>query len=181
MVDLLPKCLPAFCCNRMVQWKDLPITPTYYACNLTKVDEGSEPASPPHQKAKFLCTYREESRDGWTMVRKGRQKPLAGLGDSLPFVRTRGTMAFVMVQIALWLGFEELYLLGAEQRGIGHVFDPEGKVTPFMPVEETQMEQEWKTLKEYAESAGRSLLDCTPGGRLNAILGYEPLRRVLNG
>ena len=68
-------------------------------------------------------------------------------------------------QVALWLGFEEIYLLGCDGTHHGHVYDPhEDRDSPV---------GSWDALWKRA-SQEMPLRDCTPGGRYSEVLGYMP-------
>ena len=86
-------------------------------------------------------------------------------------------MPFIMAQLAVWMGYRQLYTVGVEQQGRGHVFDPAGSDLFF--VRSPTVRDVWARLKDIYEVAGVSVRDCTPDGLLNDILGYEPLEAVL--
>ncbi len=168
---------PTFCCTRAYLWEGLCFTPTYYACNFSLVvDDHLEPEKPPNKKGKFIISINGETLQGWKRYIKSGDTPLAMKGR---LVRSGGTMPYITAQIAVRLGYRDLYFLGIEQNGQGHCFDPEGNHHPFIAPTEIKRIERWTQLKEFYESHGVRLHDCTPSGKLNNILGYTQLENAL--
>ena len=163
-----------FCCNRMVQWDGLCFVPTYYACNYNIVRLGIEPINPPYKQAKFIISLNGETLLGWSPFTKDPNAPLLMHGEPLS---SGGTMPYLMAQIAVRLGYRELYFLGIEQGGEGYCFGLKDK--PYRRRNYEKLFARWKELKDFCESDGVHLTDCTPDGQLNKILGYIPLEKVL--
>jgi len=90
-------------------------------------------------------------------------------------------MPYIMAQIAVHLGYKRLFFLGIEQQGTGHCFDIDGKNNQYNVPRQDKLFPLWEMMKEYYEGNGIKLRDCTPNGRLNDILEYQPLEGVLNG
>ena len=176
--DLMPEVGKhhTFCCTRMYLWDGLCFTPTYYACNLELVHMGIEPQDPPFEKLKFAISFDGEISYGWYSYTKSPDEPISMDSEIL---RSGGTMPFIATQIAVRLGYKNIYYLGVEQTGRGHCFDPEGKVHPFIPHRPFKMTDRWSEMKELYEKNGITLRDCTPNGKLNEILGYKSLEEVL--
>lgn len=171
-----------FACNRFIHWNG-HISPTYYACSANAVLKGVEPDNPPFQRERFMVSRRRDQLEGWdrwTPVYKKEWHDFLMPGASDLAVRGVVTMPGIMAQLAVWMGYDDLYFLGIEQRGSGHVFDPEGKqeMTYFIPDEEALFKN-WRALKDVYTARGIHLTDCTPNGRLNEMLGYQPLEEVL--
>ena len=170
---------PTFCCNRVHEWDGLCFTPTYYACNLRIIELGIVPESPPFTDTKFIISRGGEEREGWVAYAKiFGDEPLALEGNQL---RPGGTMPFLSAQIAVRLGYKDVYFLGIEQYGEGHCYDPEGKLWPHRAKPADYIFERWREAKEFYADNGISMRDCTPGGRLNDILGYMPLEEALSG
>ena len=79
-----------------------------------------------------------------------------------------------MMQVASYMGFSEMYLLGCETTTVGEIYDANRQrtshVAGIMP-------------PYYAKAASViNLTDCTPGGTLNTsgTLKYKPLKEVLS-
>ena len=166
-----------FTCNRFSDWEGA-FVPTYHICSKAMVDKGYEPSDPPFQRYKFIAGYGDGAMDGWVYVRKGRNRPLGGLGETIDHVRTKASQVFVMTQVALWLGYRDIRLMGVEQKGDGHVFDPEGTFVPFIPAPKGQVVYEWAKLREYAEADGATIADLTPDGMLATILPTESYENI---
>jgi len=174
-----------FACNRFTLWEERPFLPTYYACSANAVLRDVEPADPPAAQRRFIVSRRRdqlEGWDGWTPVYKKEWHDLLLPGVEEPLVRGGATMPGIMAQLAIWMGYTKLYFVGIEQRGSGHVYDPNGelRVHYFIP-DEDKLFAHWRVIKKTYEDMGVELTDCTPNGRLNGILGYEPLSEVLSG
>ena len=168
-----------FCCNRMSYWAELPFEPTYYSCSTPTVVKGVEPSDPPFRKYKFLFSRKVDSLPGWVSVRKKPYAEVAGLGDSIDLVKTGWSSPFLMAQVAAWMGYRRLYFLGVDGKNGGHCYDPDGTWLPFsyrLGTEEFQ--RGWQLLIDALEPEC-SLVDCTPGGVLNEVLGYTPLEEIL--
>ena len=166
-----------FTCNRFSYWEEA-FTPTYHICSQSVVEKGIEPRDPPFQRHKFIAGYGDGAMDGWVYVRKGRDRPMAGLGDTIPYVRTKASQAFIMTQIALWMGYRDIRLMGVEQRDGGHVFDSDGKSVPFVSAPREQILHEWAKLREYAEAGGANITDLTPDGTLGEVLNTESYENI---
>ncbi len=160
-----------FGCNRLCQWEGLTITPTYYACNVTSVLDGLSPRHPPYGSQRFLCHRGRYAgvTAGWQAVPKSKGYPLYTRGTCLR-VHSGGTMAAIVVQLGHWLGYDEMYLLGCEQRDGPHVY---GSHVPFYREKGTL--EYWTAIHK----AYPGVVDCTPGGLLNEVLPYVPLEEVL--
>lgn len=165
-----------FCCNRTALWDGLTFTPTYYACTGRQVRALVEPDQPPHQKYRFWVGYKKEQQDGWVCVWKYKDVPLAGVNGWVEPVCTGASQSFIMCQIAAVLGYTEIYLVGCDMRSGEHVF---GDDKPFVAPPERQIDGLWSWMEQEFNRNGIGLIDTTPGGRLNAVVGYEPLEEVL--
>ena len=171
-----------FACNRFVRWQGA-WTPTYYACSANAIIKGVEPAEPPFKESKFLVSRRRDQlasfNGDWVKVYKKESFPPLMSGATELNVMGGATMVGVMAQLAIWLGYEQLYFLGIEQQPGGHVFDPMGSKMPYFIPDEAELFKRWAELKSIYEAVGVRLRDCTPRGRLNEILGYQLLKEVL--
>ena len=172
-----------FSCNRICLWEERPFKPTYYACSANAVIRDIEPIDPPVVSRRFIVSRRRdqlEGWDGWDAVYKKEKHGLLMPGDTELLVQGGSTMSGIMIQLAAWMGYDEMYLLGVEQRGGGHVFDPDSQSKyTYVIADEDKLFNNWRNIKETYEAIGVSLRDCTPNGRLNDILGYAPFEKVV--
>tara|TARA_Y100000310_G_scaffold260629_2_gene269670 strand:- start:9326 stop:10000 length:675 start_codon:yes stop_codon:yes gene_type:complete len=81
-----------------------------------------------------------------------------------------------MVQLGLWMGFSEFYLIGCEATNVGEAYDAEKTRNFHAPGIERQY---------FARAAGDAkIIDCTPGGTLakerGGPLQYRDLDEVLD-
>ena len=138
------------------------------------------------EEAKFFVNW-QPCPDGWVEV----PRPPAQSHDVLNF-GTQGLWScpkitdigphlhhgkdtpLAMAQVARYMGFGQMYLLGCETEGAGRSYPDEPRRTHAPGI-----------MDAYYQRAGRELpiTDCTPGGRLSreGILKYVPLEEVLNG
>lgn len=176
--------MATFGCNRLILWNECPFIPTYYACSASAVIKDVEPRNPPYKRHKFMVSRMRDQLEGWTGWTRVYKKEEHDLLENAPtediLVRGGATMAGIMAQLAAWMGYRELYFVGIEQKGAGHVFDPNGeaKMYYFIP-DEDKLFANWRHIKDFYEERGIKLRDCTPDGRLNDILEYQDLSEVL--
>ena len=188
-VEYLPRLAQqtTFCCNRMALWEKLSFTPTYYICSANAVLSGEEPANPPHRRERFLSSrdLKQLRLEGWYQAYKKPFHdivPTETFGEDYGVLKVRGgaTHPGIMAQIALWMGYEQIYFLGIEQEGKGHCYDPAAQLKlVHFTLNQDRLFDTWRMLRDEFEAAGVKLRDCTPHGRLNDILGYEALGSVL--
>lgn len=177
-----------FCCNRMFLWDDLCFTPTFYACNARSIFRGLAFVDSPSQIAKFLLFQRNKVDDesfynfidGWIPAQKWGDAPL--LNGAL--FQSGASIAFIMVQLAVWLGYTQISLLGVDHKGVGHCFDPDAtKSAGFVTQRDEKVLPRWANLLEKCDDKGIDLIDCTPDGYLSekGVLAYVPLEEILHG
>ena len=180
-----------FTVNRMKQWKDLPFTPTHHCiAEPGPVASWGKEIFPQYDFPKALnrlaINWWPVTAEGWLWINKApddiqcRWEGYWGWQDFLPPIPTAWASPLTIGQIALWLGYTELYFLGMDLTQVGQAWDvAQGR---------TAMERNIRSILECAERAqrdvtraGRKIMDCTPGGRFNreGILEYVPLEEVL--
>ena len=178
-----------FACNRFCRWSQMPFAPTYYACSANAILKGVEPKAPPFKKERFLVSRMRaqlEQFEDWTKCYKKEHFPLCFQPERTPegYVKVKGggTMVGIMVQLAFGMRYTNIYTLGVEQKGSGHVFDPDSKdgLKYFIPDPPVLFEF-WNLIKVLAMHNHVQLTDCTPDGAFNPILGYQSLEDVLAG
>lgn len=175
-----------FCCNTMPLWEKLPFTPTYYG--ITDI-------------------YEEETVDKWARLmwygtiafnvqwpgfynnkrfihvekahdsHQFRAEGITGLDDILRPLRTGRTTPLTLVQLALWMGYREIYFLGIEQTR-GYCHDPKAVVSGASkrkndfpldknPKYRIAVKQCAERMRNDIEEAGGEVYDCSTGGLLN--------------
>lgn len=176
-------------CNFFPSWSDRPFEPTYYALSENyHVNR--------HGIGKFGWLGFEAQRFAF---HRGivRQEPyqwvakapaeitvfdvgIAGLGDHLPPIPPPFCTMFYCLQLGLWMGYEEVYLLGNEFTTTGYAWDAQAE-RKFDEGLGRRIENVARLIRIHMERAGRKLFDCTPGGRLGSkgILEFRPLEEVL--
>lgn len=171
-----------FTANRTQQWKGLTFVPTYHASNYSTVKDGQNMRDPKFAKQRFLVSsIGEGAISGWESVIKGARDFQCFWGRAL-MVRSGHTMPFIMCQIAIALGYDDLYVTGVDYRPGPHIFDmhlPESK--RFMDFLETPPLEGWQELRDAGSSYGIRISSTTPSSRLNDVLQYLPLERALDG
>jgi hypothetical protein len=190
-------------CNTMVEWSELPFTPTYYGISdlyeQRDIDLLANQIWPGTQAFNVQWPgYYNNPRFDW--VEKAhdshqvRGDGMVGLGDELPPIPTGRTTPLTLLQLAAWMGYREFYLLGMEQtRGYCHDVDAvvggaSRRGTPFPldknPKYRIAIRQCAKRIREDIEAAGGQVYDCSPGGLLNHTgkdvhQGLPPMAPVL--
>ena len=180
-----------FTCNRMAQWKDIPFTPFVHCITEPSpvLDYGKSiiPVYDyPLAQNKVACIWWPVWAKGWLWCPKAsddiqvRWSGTFGMGETLPPVPTAWASPLTITQLALWMGFSEIFLAGVDTTQVGQAWDAEqGR---------TARERNIRSILECAERIGRDvkrhgriIRDCTPGGRLNkeGALEYLALEEVL--
>lgn len=181
-----------FTCNRMKRWGELPFTPFVHCVTEPGPVLGfGERINPiydfPEAKNKVACIWWPVWAKDWLWMPKApddiqvRWSGTWGMGERLPPVPTAWASPLTIAQLALWMGFTELYLLGVDTTQQGQAWDMErGR---------TAKERNIRSILECAERMqrdiarhGRTLRDCTPGGRMNleGCIPYLPLEEALH-
>lgn len=210
-VHLLPQLTDeaTFCCNSMGEWDSLPFEPTYYG--VSDIDDPKWLARNlfpqwketlrfnvrwPHMPDHESYVNIEKARDGISVASHGTE----GLADDLHPIPTARTTPLTLVQLALWMGYRNVYCLGIEQTR-GYVYEPERTVSmtgrhafPLdkNPKYQTAIQRNAERMRADIEETGGTMVDCTPGGLLNetcniprrgiahrVILPYQELSEVL--
>ena len=178
-------------CNRMRKWGDLPFVPTHHvvtepgpigAWGLFVNPIYDFPAVP----NRIAVMWWEVNAPDWLWCPKApddvqvRWQGTWGMGDYLPPVPTAWASPLTVTQLALWIGFTEIYLLGVDTTQTGQAFDPKyGRTQKARNI--TSILECAARMASDITRAGRKFVDCTPGGRLNqeGAVSYIPLEEVL--
>ncbi len=175
-----------FATNKLMSWKGLRFIPNFHGL--------SEAEDMPHLKEyismgfspmRFACHPEPINEDPWMWVPKcvdGSHEQnlvvygMQGLGDTLgPLPTASSTPLTLGVQLGAWMGFDPIYLLGCDNTNRGQVFN-ENLSRPAPHPDHTAASA--VRMKHDMMEAGRSLIDCTPNGKLG--ISYTPLEEVLN-
>lgn len=126
--------------------------------------------------------------EGWYWVPKApdeiqvRWEGWFGLGEHLPPLPTAWASPLTFGQLACWFGYDELIYLGVDTTQEGQAWDVKHGRTMQTRAIHSILECADRARMQI-ERAGRRIIDCTPGGRLNeeGALPYADLAEVLNG
>lgn len=100
-----------------------------------------------------------------------------GLADELPYVAHGGSVAMFAVQLASWMGFQRIYLIGCDASRQGHAGG-----LGLGPEDKTRNRQDTfirsaKAAEELLAKHDRRLIDLTEGGALT--VAKDSLKAVL--
>lgn len=175
--------------NYLPQWEDMPFDLTYYAISEQRHvirhgigDFGWSGMDVP----KFAFHWGPVRSDGFQWVAKAPAEisifdaGTCGLGEDLPPISSAFCTIFYCLQLGLWMGYREFYLLGNEFSLTGYPWDPTAQ-RRFDESLGRRIEGSARLLRMDMEKQGASLIDCTPNGRLGSkgILEYKPLEEVV--
>lgn len=104
-------------------------------------------------------------RDGERMDDTGR---VEGMGDYLSEVSVGHSVATAAIQIALWLGFDPIYLLGCDASRDGHAYDQDD---PAIREDQAGFVASAAKCEEVMAVRGRTLIDLTQDGNLTITKG----------
>jgi hypothetical protein len=165
--------------NGLCFWEDLPFVPIFYSCQNNVVGRGESPDDPPFTDYRFMITRAGQHVElpNWVQVCKQRERIGCFDDDPKYLLHASTTGAGMPAQIAAWMGFDPIYLLGVDHReGSAYCYSP--NVRRPHKYDERKMDQ-WVTLAEAFARAGRNLYSSTPMSGLNGILEYVPLEDAL--
>jgi hypothetical protein len=207
-----------FCCNSFPKWEPMPFLPTYYGITDMHSSGGISKkynmvdaySWPDLDMMKFQVGWPDDvHHPAFIWVDKDPTKKIVndtgpvGFGEDLPPLPTARTTPFTLAQIALWMGYRHIYMLGIEQtRGYAH--DPDAKMSTTgrhefpldkNPKYQIAIQRAAERIRADLEANGGKIYDCTPEGLLNAtgqhfkrrgmawrdILEYQSLAEVLDG
>jgi len=196
LIDQLPllerlKTEYTFTCNRMRRFKELPFTPFLHYVSepgpLVAWGAGVGTAyDVPEAQNHVACVWSRVTAPGWLWLPKApddvqmRWQGCFGMDDYLPPIPTAWASPLTMSQLALWMGFEEIVILGSEITQVGQAWDRERGTTKY-PRNIRSILECADALSRNIWRRGRKIWDATPGGRLNVEGGmrYKPLEEIL--
>jgi hypothetical protein len=140
----------------------------------------------PEAKERIAVNWWPIDVPGWKWVPKApdelqmRWEGFQGLGDTLAPLLTAWASPLTFAQLAAWFGYTELYYLGVDTTQQGQAWAPETGRTMQPRAIHSILECADRARMEM-ERAGRTIVDCTPGGLINleGALPYVDLREVL--
>jgi len=176
--------------SRFIDWKDSGLKPSWYI--LTERKQTTDwMAEKTYNKvgasiAKFWVDW-QPAPTGWVAIphppsnahdvlNYGTRCLMGSCADGVdpgkPHLAHGKDTPLAMAQVAAYMGFNEMFLLGCETTTVGKVYDT--TMARNMHVE--------GIMEPYYQRAKNELpmTDCTPDGKLNAILGYRDIEEVLN-
>lgn len=174
-----------FASGRYVWWKE-HILPSFYFIGEAKHTEQWQQMGLGHPDVIFFRFWVnwQPPPPGWIIVpRPGSEgttvtnSGFQGFGQTYPEHHRGRDAPLDMFQIAAWLGFRKMYLLGVDNTMQGHVWNIEedrttGQARPDLVA---------PLYRQANELLDGQLIDCTPGGRLPQMAGlsFLPLQEVL--
>lgn len=178
--------------NRMSRWKDLPFIPTNHCFTEPgPVEEWGARVHPAYDFAeaqnRIAIHWFPVTAPGWLWVAKApddiqmRWEGFFGLGNYLPPLPSGWASPLTLCQLAAWMGFQEFYFLGIDTTQEGQAWDPVlGRTLRKRNI--LAIEECFDRARAQIEKAGRRIVDCTPGGLINAdsVLPYRELAEVLS-
>ena len=177
--------------NRIYQWKEIPFTPTYHSVAepgpLAAWGAVVFPAyNFPTARTRIAINWWPVTAKGWLWCPKApddiqvRWEGAQGLSDTLAPIPTAWASPLTCSQLALWMGYTEVYILGCDTTQVGQAWDKE-KGRTARPRNIRSILESAERLHRDVKRAGRTLIDLTPGGRLNTegALEYRELEEVL--
>lgn len=172
--------------NYLARWDGLPRSPTYWCVSewghLKTVHRLLRDRIV-YPRARFVASVDLEGWPGvrmrdpelasWLWIPRDISRPIANgyLGgiDTLDYTATGGGVVFeCALQIAAWMGFSRIYLLGVDADHRNHVYDPPGTT------DNDGLRAEIRIVAQRAREtlhtrAGIELINATPGGKLDSI------------
>lgn len=175
-------------CNNWIAWDkhEELFGPTHYTVSYQVFMEWVDTfaGTPPVWKERFLH-YIIDPMDlievsGWVHVQVDNLDSSPALTEPLLTLQHGGSTPHINAQLAAWMGYTEIYMLGCEQTD-GYVYDPEAnrQANKSAGFYIRQKQQLFEDLAGQLYNQGVNLRDCTPDGALNEVLGYVPLEEVL--
>lgn len=193
--DLLPHLANevTFTVNRMRKFKDtLGFFPTHHVITEPGpvVGFGNHIAPVydfPEAQNRIAAHWNVVTAPGWLWCPKApddiqvRWQGTQGLGERLGPIPTAWGSPFTIVQLALWIGFEEIYMLGVDTTQTGQAWDVERGRTKN-PRNVISTLECVDRMRRDIQRSGRVIYDCTPDGRINqeGVLEYRDLEGVLS-
>ena len=176
-------------CNGFMHWEERPFEPTYFALSEERhINRHGIPpylGHPEFKAQRYAIHWYKIRKKPFQWISKApevtvMEAGMAGLDDELPPLPTPFCTQFYGIQLGAWMGYEEFYLLGNEFNKNGYAWDPTLQRN-FEERNGVRVEKSSAIIKIMLERAGRKIIDCTPGGRLNekGILPFRPLSEVL--
>ena len=140
----------------------------------------------PEAQNRIAIHWNVVATPGWLWCPKApddiqvRFQGIQGLGERLAPLPTAWASPFTSVQLALWMGYDEIYMLGLDTTNQGQAWDVEYGRTK-QPRNIRSIMECVERVRRDIERAGRQIYDCSSGGRLNeeGILEYRKLEEVL--
>jgi hypothetical protein len=177
--------------NRIAKWKELPFTPTYHSI----AEPGPIAAwgrivfdayNFPTAGTRIAINWWPVTAKGWLWCPKApddvqtRWHGSQGMSERLAPIPTAWASPLTSAQLALWFGYTEIVILGCDTTQLGQAWDKE-KGRTAEPRNIRSILECADQLNRDIRRGGRTLIDCTPGGRLNVegSLEYRELADVL--
>lgn len=127
--------------------------------------------------------FQEEIKD-WVYVREDRDLNLQkgefqGLGESFEYVPGgNGSVVLFAIQLACWMGFSDVYLLGCDATIQGYASGLDWEPSEIQRRRQDNFIRAASVAEKKMEEAGRKLINLTKGGNLK--IGREKVEKVLN-
>jgi hypothetical protein len=182
-VDLLPQLegRDTWGINRLPTWADMPFDLTYWSAhegNLMTRHGGNVFDFLPLEGTECFTVHpvptRFSRRGVAQWVAKSEdvvvENHVAGLGETLPPLSIAYSGVGIACQLAFWMGYTDIFILGSEFSDAGYVWDP-GAGRSFDRGQAHRAIRGMTRVAQAAEAHGRRVIDCTPGGLLNAYGG----------
>ena len=180
-----------FTCNRLNKWKERPFSPWLHCVTepnpLVAWGAGVGPLYEVKDAVNWVaCCWSRVTAKGWNWLPKApddvqvRWQGTFGMDDHLPPIPTAWASPLTISQLALWMGFDELYFLGNDLTQMGQAWDREQGTTKFPRNIRSIMECADRINRDIWRR-GRKVYDCTPYGRMNeeGVMKYISLEEVL--
>lgn len=177
--------------NRIRRWKELPFIPTYHSI--------AEPGPVAMQGRRIFGLYDfpeahnriainwwPVTAPGWLWCPKApddiqlRWEGTQGMEKRLAPLPTAWASPLTVTQLALWMGYTEIVLLGVDTTQTGQAWDVKAGRTAE-PRNIRSILECADRLRRDIQREGRIIWDATPGGRLNTegSLPYRELAEIL--
>lgn len=181
-----------FTCNRVNKWKERPFKPWLHCVTepgplLVWGAAVGSAYDVPDAVNRVACCWSTVYAKGWNWLPKApddiqvRWQGAWGMGDYLPPIPTAWASPLTISQLALWMGFTELYILGTDLTQMGQAWDREQGTTKF-PRNIRSIVECADRLNRDVWRNGRKIYDCCPVGRMQqeGVMPYMDLAEVVH-